>query len=56
MRTRVIELKIKKESKESLFGGRFLNVTVQKERGGGCRRGEGAEEKEGRAEEKRRKG
>ncbi len=45
MRTRVIELKIKKESKERLSGGRFLNVTVQKERRGGYRRGEGSEEK-----------
>lgn len=33
------ELKIKKESKESLFGGRLLNVTVQRER-----RGEGVTE------------
>lgn len=31
-------MKIKKESKGSLFGGRFLNVTVQKVKRGGYRR------------------
>ncbi len=59
MRTRVIALKIKKESKESLFGGRFLNVSVQEERRGeehkGIRRQRKTGEKEGRAGERRRK-
>lgn len=54
MRTRVIELRIKKESKESLTGGRDLNATERKKRRIEDNTGKekGSEEKRGKSRRK----